>query len=273
MAYRLKPQAAPSFRDSLPLRDHLSAMSPGQALQKATCTISQGRAREMRRFAVAAIILLLTSSFAVAQASETKFQLFAGYSLFHADSGGMNDGTLDTVIGAPSGLALKTFFNGWNGQIQYNLRPSFGIVIDANGRYGAALTATSKSGVTGIPPTTGYTFTIGPVFTFRSKEKVTPFLHVLGGIDRWSLISSTLSSNSTRTTPNVTDTHTAIAIGLGVDYKHSPRLSFRIGQIDYITTGHNLNTVYGDTFGQGSFVGLATRENNFRVSTGIVYHF
>jgi hypothetical protein len=46
-----------------------------------------------------------------------------------------------------------------------------------------------------------------------------------------------------------------------------------VGQIDYLYTAHNFNTIYGDAFGPGRFGGLPTRENNVRFSTGIVFRF
>ena len=85
------------------------------------------------------------------------------------------------------------------------------------------------------------TFLFGPQVSFPAP--VSPFVHALFGAARVS--SSGASSTSF-----------ASAIGGGIDIHPIPLLGFRLIQIDY------LNTHFGDT-----------RQNDFRLSAGVVLHF
>jgi opacity protein-like surface antigen len=228
----------------------------------------------MTRFAVATITLIvLTCSFAFAQEATPKLQVFGGYSLMHVDTGGLTGPTMDSALRAPSGtFGVASNFNGWNAEAQYNLRRWLGIVADVSGHYGTPITA--SSGVSGLPNTNEYSFLAGPVFSFNTRTRMTPFVHALFGWDRLSVNASTLSGLPSPAASVATAySDFAMALGGGVDYKLSRHLAVRVGQFDYLYTGHDLNSFYGSAFGLGLFQSLATHENNLRFSTGIVLRF
>jgi opacity protein-like surface antigen len=224
--------------------------------------------------AIAAVIFLI-SSFAFAQDSTPRVEVFGGYSLMHADTGKLNGNTLDIDLGQfPNTFGVKSNFNGWNAEAQYNFGPWVGIVADFGGRYGTPITSASSNRISGLPTETSYSFLAGPVISYRARKKITPYVHALFGWDRTSLSASTLTGTSPLVSSTATTyTDFTMALGGGVDYKLSRRFAVRLGQVDWFHTSLNLNSFYGSAFGAGLFQGLATHERNFRFSTGIVFNF
>ena len=224
--------------------------------------------------AVTALIVLIGSS-AFAQDSFPKIQAFGGYSLFHADTGKLTATMFDDDLRERNGpFAVPTNFNGWNADAQYNFSRWLGVVLDVAGRYGSPITAASGIKLSGIPSGSGYTLLVGPVVSYRNKTKVTPYVHVLFGVDRASIGASTITPLYTPVSSTATTfTDFALALGGGIDYKVSRHFAIRVLQLDYLETTHNLNKFYGTAFPSGTFYGLDTRERNLRVSTGIVVSF
>jgi len=230
----------------------------------------------MTRPAVATVVLtILISSLAFAQDATPKVQVFGGYSLVHAGNGSFSGATLDFDLreqNSPFGIA--SFFPGWNAEAQYNVTRWLGIVADASGRYGQPITGKGGDQLSGLPSLTGYTLLVGPAFSFKNKTKFTPFVHALFGYDRASLNSSTITGVSTPVTSvATTNTDAAVALGGGVDYKVSRRFALRLAQLDDLHTTHDFNKFYGSAFPTGIFEGLPTKENNFRISAGIIVKF
>jgi opacity protein-like surface antigen len=226
------------------------------------------------RFAVATITwIALIGSFVLAQDSTPKVQVFGGYSLMHMDSGGLSGLTIQSVLRAPSDtFGVSSNFNGWNAEAQYNASSSFGIVADFGGRYGKPIT--TSSGVSGLPSGNAYSFLAGPVLSYRTKARITPFVHALFGWERVSLSASTITGlPSPVSTVATGSTDFALALGGGVDYKMSRRFAIRLGQLDYFHTSNNLNSFYDSAFGTRQFQGLATHQDNLRISAGIVVQF
>jgi opacity protein-like surface antigen len=236
---------------------------------------------KMIRFASAiAALIFLISSFAFAQGSPAedstpKVEVFGGYSLMHADTGKLNGNTLDIDLSQfPNTFGVKTNFNGWSAEAQYNFDPWLGIVADFGGRYGTPITSASSNRISGLPTQTSYSFLAGPVISYRARKKITPYVHALFGWDRTSLSASTLTGTSSPVSSAATTyTDFTMALGGGVDYKLSRRFALRLGQVDWFHTSLNLNSFYGSAFGVGLFQGLATHERNLRFSTGIVFNF
>jgi opacity protein-like surface antigen len=230
----------------------------------------------MTRFAAATIILTaMICSSAFAQDSTPKVQVFAGYSLFHADTGGLTDTVLDLALRpATEAFGVPTNFNGWNAEAQYNANRWVGIAADFGGRYGSPIGVFSSSGVSGVPNGNGYSFLAGPVLSYRTKSRVTPFVHALFGLDRSSLSGSTITGLPVSVTAAPTSSSDfAVALGGGVDYKVTRRLAIRVGQVDFYHTSLNLNKFYDSAFGIGLFQSLATHEDNWRLSAGVVMRF
>jgi opacity protein-like surface antigen len=230
----------------------------------------------MIRFAAAGTILsVLLGSFALAQDSTPKVQVFGGFSLMHLLSGGPNSSALDVALREP-GNTFQTAanFKGWNAEAQYNANGWLGIVADFGGRYGSPFTASSVSKVSGLPDGTAYSFMAGPVISYRTKSKMTPFVHALFGWERTSLRASTITTPSGTLPSSATNyTDFAYAAGVGLDYRLSQHFAVRIGQVDYFHTSLNLNKFYHGAFGPDVFEGPATHQRNVRLSTGIVFQF
>ena len=229
----------------------------------------------MIRFAATTICLIvLTGCLAFAQDSVPKVEVFGGYSFMRTGTGGLSDTTLNIELHQnPGTLTTGRNFNGWNAEAQYNFDRWIGLVADFTGEYGTPFTARTK-GVSGLPTMTEYSFLAGPVVSYRTKARITPYGHALFGWDRARLGASTITGTANPTT-SFTSTYTSFAIvfGGGVDYKVSRHLALRLGQLDYFRTTLDLNSLYGGAFGPGRFQGIPTRENNLRFATGIVVQF
>ncbi len=144
----------------------------------------------MIRFAAATItLIILMGSFAFAQETTPKVQLFGGYSLLRADHGKLTGALLDLDLRQSSNpFAVQTyFFNGWNAEAQYNAGRWLGIAADVGGRSATPITEARGSTLAGLPKETAYSFLAGPVISYRTKSRVTPFVHALFGWDRTSL--------------------------------------------------------------------------------------
>jgi opacity protein-like surface antigen len=230
----------------------------------------------MMRYAAATVVLtVLIGSFAFAQDSTPKVQVFGGYSLLHADTAGLPVSNMEFVLGQPANsLELKTNFNGWSAEAQYNADRWVGIVADFGGESGGPVTAVGGNKISGLPTGNSYSFLAGPVISYRTKSKMTPFVHALFGYDRARLNAGTVTGASSTVSFNAsTYTDFAIALGGGLDYKLSHHLALRLGQIDWFHTSVNFNQFYGSAFNSDQFEGLRTRQRNLRISAGVVLRF
>jgi opacity protein-like surface antigen len=232
----------------------------------------------MIRFSVATIILtVLLGSFAFAQDATPKVQVFGGYSLLRSDHGSLTGGLLDVDLGEASNpFALRTYFlDGWNAEAQYNTGHLFGIAADFGGRYGTPIIAARDNTLAGLPKETAYSFLAGPVFSYRTKSRVTPYVHLLFGWDRTSLSASTITGSVTYPVSSTATDYNdfAMALGGGVDFRIARHVSVRLGQLDWYHTSIDLNKFYTDAFAGSLFQGLATHQDNLRFSAGAVVWF
>ena len=165
-------------------------------------------------------VLILFSLVAVAQ-DTPKAEVFGGYQYTRLSGGG---------TGAN--------FNGWNGALTGNVNKWLGITTDFSGAYKTVSGVSVKQ----------YTYTFGPVISFRSNEKFTPYVHALfGGFHAsGSAGGSSVSTNGF-----------AMLIGGGVDAKLTPHLALRAVQFDWMSL-HAEGT---------------TENSNVRISTGLVFRF
>jgi opacity protein-like surface antigen len=229
----------------------------------------------IRWFRAAITLAFLTTSFVLAQDVTPKVQVFGGYSLLHADSGGLNGTILDFNLRQfPNTFDVRSNFNGWNAEAQYNFSSWVGVAADFSGFYGSQMTVRSPSPVSGLPNGNSYSILAGPVISYRAQKKLTPFAHALFGWNRTSLSASTFTGTSFPVASVSThyDDFT-LALGGGVDYKVFRRFAVRLAQLDWYHTSLNLNSFYGTAFNTTVFQGLATRERNLRFSAGIVVNF
>jgi hypothetical protein len=152
------------------------------------------------------------------------------------------------------------------------------VKADLSGNYGMPLTLSSaaqslvnSAGVTGFPPSAQfYTLLFGPVVSTQFG-RFRPFVHGLFGDNR---VSSNLHVGIPGfRIPSITvsDTAFAMAFGGGVDVKVNERFSIRVGQGDYLFTKHDFSGLPPNQAQCCARVGIATHQNNFRVSAGIVF--
>jgi opacity protein-like surface antigen len=256
--------------------------------------------RGMIRFARAILVaIVLVSSVAFAQTSQPvaaapappppqpaksepapdplpKVQVFGGYSLLHADNGRLNGTLLDVNLRQPNNtFGVRSNFNGWNAEAQYNVSRLLGVVADFAGYYGSPFTPYGTRPVGGLPSQNSYSVMVGPVFTYRRYKKLTPYVHALFGFSRSSLGASTITGvpNPVSSVATTYDNF-AMALGGGVDYKLNRRFALRLAQAEWYHTSLNLDKYYGSAYGASVFdVGLSTNQRNLRFSAGIVVNF
>ena len=185
----------------------------------------------MRRSLLVVAWTLLIPFSALAQADFPKAELFGGYSYFRANPDAIN-------------------LNGWNASITANITNWFGVEGDFSGHYGSPQIYGFQVPYVDV---NSYTYMAGPRLTFRSNA-VAPFAHFLIGADRASTSAFGYS---------ISDTALATAIGGGVDLNLSRSLAIRAIQMDYVMTRFQ-------TGPQIFFSGFDDRQNNFRLSAGLV---
>jgi opacity protein-like surface antigen len=193
----------------------------------------------MPKFASAALIFLALAGAAYAQVPAGN--VYVGYSY------------LSTDLGSGSQIGL----NGWNASLEGKILPFFGVVADFSGGYGSAGATAS-----GICPTPVGSLPGGCVLSVNasvhennylfglrgsfSVGKIRPFAEAMVGASHLSEGASGLS---------ISDTSFAEALGGGLDYHLIPLLSWRV-EADYLQTHR-----------------FTANQNNFRVSTGLVFRF
>ena len=229
----------------------------------------------MKRFAVMAVLVAVGVFFlalgAFAQ-DAPKLELFGGGSLVRADTAGVSGQTLDSFFGRNTGTyGVTTNYYGWGAEVQGNLNHWLGIVADASGHYGIPVTASSTSGISGLPTLSSYSYLLGPVLSHRTG-RFTPFVHALAGMDRLS-VGAFPPTHTISISKAETNTALAMALGGGVDLKVHKSISWRLG-MDYLYTKHNVNAIVDASTGFPlASTGIAAHENNLRFLTGVVFNF
>lgn len=179
------------------------------------------------------LFFLLTLAGAASAQIPTKGNIFVGYSYVSADTNS----------------AGRANLNGWNGSLEGKVFPFVGLVTDISGHYGTRrfpnLVCAAVPGQSCPPAFDAKTYNVlfGPRVSV-AVGKFTPFAHALVGV-------SHISANAGGTS----DTSFASALGGGLDYNLLPAFAWRV-QADMLQT-----RFFGNT------------QNNFRLSTGIVFHF
>jgi opacity protein-like surface antigen len=190
--------------------------------------------------------LVLACSFtAKAQEDYSKLDIFGGFSYvrFQFPNAGFNG-------------------EGGSGQITYNATPIIGITGDFGG-YHVAAGNNNGSG-------TVFTYLFGPKLTLR-RGNWAPFIQTLfGGAWLGAGISEVcddarVSSQQSGGCGGVSTSFNSfsMALGGGVDYKFSDRLSYRVFDVDYLMTRFNAQQIGG----------VNNTQSNVRFSTGVVFHF
>ncbi|HEY1464070.1 MAG TPA: outer membrane beta-barrel protein [Terriglobales bacterium] len=152
-----------------------------------------------------------------------------------------------SYFNADTNSSNRANLNGWNGSLEGKIFPFVGIVADVGGYYGTQ----NLFDVCGLTPCSYnskvLTATFGPRVSF-SVGKFRPFAHALIGVGHTSgMITGFAGSGS--------DTSLADAFGGGIDYHLIPLIAWRF-QADELQTRF-----------------FSATQNNFRFSTGVVFHF
>lgn len=156
-----------------------------------------------RRLLFLLFVLILCSLALNAQQTESKFDLFGGYSYFN---------------GSTSGASSRYSLNGWNAQGTYNFTHSLGLTADIGGYYGSPFQTSAHV----------YSYLFGPTVQFHT-EHVTPFVHALFGVDNFH--ADVIGGSGS-------DSSWAMALGGGFDIPVKGRLSIRAAQVDWLRTNH-----------------------------------
>lgn len=239
----------------------------------------EGEQRKMVRFsqvAVLAAIFLCATALAQQPEPQPEFprvQAFGGFVFFHADTPGLTGPVISYALHQPPNtFGVRTFFQGWDGQGQYNASRWIGVAVDVGGRYGSPFTIVN--GIKGLPNGNTYSFLAGPVISYRTKSIFTPFVHTLFGWDRTTLEGSTIETPLSPVTAKATTYYDfAMALGGGVDCRVSRRISVRLAQLDWYRSTLNQNNFYMQAFGLTQYLNVGTKEGNVRFATGVVVKF
>jgi hypothetical protein len=179
----------------------------------------------MKRFCWVVVVLLSVSGCLIAQ-ELPKAEIFGGYSF------------------APASVSGSTTLNvnGWNAAATGNINRLLGITVDFSQHFGTSSSSTDYQ---------FRSFLVGPQFTYRKREKVTPFAHVLVGDARFG----------SRLNPDVLNLRyhencLALAAGGGVDVHLYSIVAVRLIQVDYYITSFSKD-----------------RQNDLRLGFGIVLKF
>jgi len=187
----------------------------------------------MRKVTMVAFTLILFAGLASAQVP-TSGNIFVGYSFYSA-----SPSTLDlSDVGRPN-------LNGWDASLEGKVLPWVGIVADFSGHYGQQSFVEPTPGPTTLVVTGHETdVTFGPRLSFPIG-KFRPFGEALFGVGHVSTGQGISTS----------DTSLVTTVGGGLDYKIIRILALR-AEGDYVQTRF-----------------FSTTQNNFRLSTGIVFRF
>jgi len=173
------------------------------------------------------VFLIALGSTAVAQ-DFPKAEVFGGYSYLRS-AGNAN-------------------FNGWHGQLAFNMNRWFGLAADFSGHY-----QTGSEEVNRVRAS-NHAFLFGPQVTDR-VGKISGFAHALFGgtmVDKgFLLIAGGIPEDTTSFT---------MAFGGGIDVGVSDAIAVRVFQVDYVRMRVE-SPITGDAKGA----------NNFRVSVGVVF--
>jgi hypothetical protein len=200
----------------------------------------------MRKILLSLFFLLPFPLAAVAQPDYPDAEISGGYSYFRANPGSFDD------------QYEWSNLHGWNATVAANLSECLAIEGDLGGHYGSP----SIYGYD-IPllDVRYYTFMAGPKLSHRSNG-VIPFAHFLIGAARGSFGGGIGSFNLDLSNRNAL----AAAVGGGIDLNLDKRLAVRIVQADYLMTRFSPISDF-------PFSSLDERQNNFRISAGVVFRF
>jgi len=178
-----------------------------------------------------------------------KVELFLGYSFWRA---------------MPTSTANRmSYLHGGATNVAYNFNRWFGLVFDFSGFATDRVTLISPAGNTIVKASgSAYTYTLGPRFSYRRYERVTPFVQALfGGV----YATTVTGSGCGGCTLLKSDNAFAGMAGIGFDVKLTRHFSLRPFEGDYLLTD------FRDPYTAGG--SHNAWQHNVRFSGGIVIRF
>jgi hypothetical protein len=226
-------------------------------IEKPTLWITQGQAivgtatvevKQFSRPASASSIAAPPESATVATRPRTvggtpRVEVFGGYSYVNGDF--------------PD---VKRFnANGFNSSLVGNINRFFGAELDFSGHYATFFDVSVPGILSASIKTRAYTALAGPRFTAR-YGRGTAFFHALFGASHGTTeAKGAIPILGLAGSLRISDTTFAMALGGGFDLNLNRNVAIRLGQVDYILT----------RFREPERI----TQNNFRVSTGMVFRF
>jgi opacity protein-like surface antigen len=231
----------------------------------------------MKRLVVLGAFLLVLAPAALAQSDEyKKWEFFGGYSALKFDTlaGDTNNATVDDVLGGRNTL------RGLNVELTRNFHKYVGATFDYSLHFRED--DFSRPAGSGTIDSTLHNVLGGLQFKNNKDEgpRFKPFAHALFGFahQKIDVDSPQLPAIFGISDFHVNETSFAMAFGGGIDIKINNRLDVRAGQIDWNIinrgdqqTGIVLVPTPNQVVGT-PFVIPGTRQDNLRLSAGIVIH-
>ena len=190
-----------------------------------------------------------------------QMELFGGYSLqktsgYPPDDSGNSTG--ENGLEMDQGAAGSSFMKkGFSGSFTYNFTPRLG--LEAAVRYHVDHTPgifnITPDGVNDFSFSYDFkredtSFLVGPRFSFRNSDRLTPFVHALAGYsgNKFSLdgkldVNGTFVSDRTEIT---TSKSFGLAVGGGLDLPLNDNWAIRLIQADYYVSSHDAPTIKKD---------------------------
>jgi opacity protein-like surface antigen len=229
----------------------------------------------MKKILLLIIMILLFSLAAIAQ-DFPQTEIFGGYSLMKIGGKDIDNLLEAATASAPSGVtASRLFAKSFNASFVHNYNPFIGVEIAAQYSANNAMKFDGK-----IPQfegdTIGYnaralvkvedsSVLIGPKFAYRNNEIITPFAHLLAGVNYSKVTPSFIVNGIDATEQFSYETGIvktsfvggSVLIGGGLDVNISDSVSVRPIQCDFVMTqgpdfsSHNVRLSFGLVFRLG----------------------
>lgn len=205
------------------------------------------------------LTLLLTAVPAMAQ-DHPRMELFLGYSALITPS---EEAVFTDGIDSFNLKRETAFVNGWNASLAVNANSWLGFVGDFSGHYGPVDYRASDSidSITFGSRARVHQYMVGPQFSKRGDSTRLFVRALIGAVN--------VRQSASFDDVDISDSATGLAVGAGagLDVRINDRLSWRAFQADY----------FWYRFGQpklivnGVDLSNSTTQNNFRISTGLVF--
>jgi len=184
-----------------------------------------------------AVALVLFPALSAMAASNSRFELFGGYSYLHT--------SFDSNAMGVSGVTSNNL-NGWDSSVTANLNRWIGLVADFGGSYGKQFQTTDGNASRPY----AYSFLFGPRFYVSKSDRLRPFAESLfGTVHAREGINALDSTKSAQI-----NTAFAAALGGGLDVRLKKHIELRAIEADYVVSRL-----------------FNTNQNSARISTGIIF--